>query len=319
MSIDKLARIDLNLLVCLKVLFEEENVTRAAEKLCLSQSAMSKSLAKLRVQFNDPLFTRTSHGLKPTSRAQAIKPKLNALVNQLSEIHGPDKFEPHLSNRRFNIALVESGYPLILPHFLPSLFVEAPNIKISTHIWDDSTFNKLKTGELDIGITGKDIQFSDAALTMHPPQGINEHVLYQDNQVCVVRKDHPVLQQEWDLPKYLSLRHVQVRCDGNEKWLLDFKLANLNLHRDVAITVPDFNSAASLCTYTDFVFTAPSHFSNLVAKHFDLVVLPLPLEFPPMAYTLFWHKDNQADPALDWLTKIIENRTLHLGQSTHQE
>lgn len=312
MSIEKLARIDLNLLVCLKVLFEEENVTKAAHRLCLSQSAMSKSLAKLRVQFDDPLFTRTSHGLKPTVRARALKPKLSALIHQLQDFSGPENFQPKTSDRRFNIALVESGYPLILPHFLPSLFLEAPNIRIGTHIWDDNTFNKLQSGELDIGITGKDIDTSDSLLTLHPPEGIVQHELYRDNQVCVVRKNHPILVGNWDLPRYLAQRHIQVRCDGNEKWLLDYRLADNNCERDIAITVPDFNSAASLCSFTDFVFTAPSYFSELVAKQFDLVVLPLPITFPQMAYTLFWHQDRQGDPALDWLVKIIEERTLHL-------
>ena len=83
MNIEKLARLDLNLLVCFKVLIEELNVTRTAHRLCLSQSAVSKSLAKLRTQFNDPLFIRSSHGLSPTPRTLFLKPKLDLLINQL--------------------------------------------------------------------------------------------------------------------------------------------------------------------------------------------------------------------------------------------
>lgn len=105
---------------------------------------------------------------------------------------------------------------------------------------------------------------------------------------------------------------MPLRCDGNDRWLLDYRLADMGYERDIAITVPDFNSAASLCTYTDFVFTAPSHFTHLVAQQMGLVVLPLPLEFPPMAYTLFWHRDRENDPALNWLRQIIQTKTLHL-------
>lgn len=117
MNIDKLARIDLNLLVCLQVLAEELSVTRASSRLHLSQSAVSKSLAKLREQFDDPLFIRTSHGLKPTPKMLFLKPKLETLVDQLELITQPEQFSPQSSEYRFHIAAVESVYPLILPHF----------------------------------------------------------------------------------------------------------------------------------------------------------------------------------------------------------
>jgi len=312
MKIEKLARIDLNLLVCLQVLGEELSVTRAANRLHLSQSAVSKSLAKLREQFDDPLFMRTAHGLKPTPKMLFLKPKLETLVDHLELITQPEQFSPQSSEYRFHIAAVESVYPLILPHFLPAIFIQGPNLNISTHPWTDQTFKKLQLGELDLGITGRDIDINDAKLTMLPPPDICEQEIYRDSQMCVVRKDHPVLKGQWNLQQYLALRHVQVRCDGSDRWLLDYRLADLGLERDIAITVPDFNSAASLCTYTDFVFTAPSHFTHLVAKQMDLVVLPLPMEFPPMAYTLFWHRDRESDPALSWLRQIIQTKTLHL-------
>ncbi|MGF1698250.1 LysR family transcriptional regulator [Vibrio kyushuensis] len=312
MSVEALSRIDLNLLVCLNVLIEERSVTRTAHRLCLSQSAVSKSLSKLREQFDDPLFIRTSHGLKPTPKSTFLKPKLEVLVNQLELITQPEEFSPSSSEYRFHIAAVESVYPLILPHFLPAIFQHGPNLNISTHPWTDQTFKRLQLGELDLGITGRDIDINDAKLTMLPPEDICEQEIYRDAQMCVLRKNHPALKSNWTLESYLSLRHVQVRCDGNDRWLLDYRLADIGAERDIAITVPDFNSAASLCTYTDFIFTAPSHFTHLVAKQMDLVVLPLPMEFPPMAYTLFWHRDRENDPALTWLRNIIKQKTLHL-------
>ncbi|PTO67001.1 LysR substrate-binding domain-containing protein [Vibrio splendidus] len=312
MNIEKLSRLDLNLLVCLQVLMEELSVTRTAHRLCLSQSAVSKSLAKLREQFNDPLFTRSAHGLRPTPKAVFLKPRLETLINQLDVLTQPETFIPNNSDHSFHIAAVESVYPLILPHFLPAIFRQAPKVNINTHAWTEQTFKKLQLGELDIGLTGKDIDINDARLTMLPPDDISEQEIYRDAQMCVLRRNHPALSGKWDLGTYLAQRHVQVRCDGNDRWLLDYKLADLGHQRDIAISVPDFNSAASLCTYTDFVFTAPSHFTYLVAKQLDLVVVPLPMEFPPMAYTLFWHRDRENDPALTWLRDIIKEKTLHL-------
>ncbi|MCL9782860.1 LysR substrate-binding domain-containing protein [Vibrio sp. S4M6] len=312
MSIQKLSRMDLNLLVCFSVLLDEQNVTRAAQRLNLSQSAVSKSLMKLRNQFDDPLFVRTSHGLKPTPKALHIKPKIDHIVNQLEILIEPEKFIPTSSDHCFHIATVESVFPLIFSHFLPQVFHQAPNLTIATHSWADNTFKNLQSGDLDLGITGKDIDINDAKLTMLPPNDIAELEIYQDSTLCVVRKDHPILaNQQWDLATYLSLRHVQVRCDGNDRWLLDYRLADLGHQRDIAIIVPDFNSAANLCTYTDLVFTAPRHFIELVSKQLNLEILPLPLPFPPMAYTLFWHRDRANEPALTWLRNIIEEKTLH--------
>ena len=312
MNLEKLSRIDLNLLLCFSVLLEECNVTRAANRLCLSQSAVSKSLSKLRTLFGDPLFTRHAHGLSPTPRALQLKPKLDVLITHMQSITAPPEFSPTTSEYRFHIAAVESVYPLIMPHFLPAIFSQGPNLSISTHAWNEATFDRMQKGELDLGITGKDIDIRDAMRTMYPPSDIQELEVYRDNQMCLVRANHPILTQPWNLETYLSLRHVQVRCDGSDRWLLDYKLSDMGRERDIAITVPDFNNAAALCSYTDFVFTAPRHFVHLVAEQMGLTVLPLPIEFPPMAYTLFWHKDRNRDPALNWLIDIIRQKTLHL-------
>ncbi|RJX68850.1 LysR family transcriptional regulator [Vibrio sinensis] len=309
MNIEKLARIDLNLLVCLKVLLEELNVTRTAHRLCLTQSAVSKSLAKLRIQFDDPLFSRHAHGLSPTPKALYLRPKLDVLINQLEQLTQPELFDPATSSIRFQIAAVESIYSLILPRFLPELFNQAPKVTLSTHAWSEQTFTQLQRGELDLGMTGKDIDINDAKLTLLPPSDICEQEIYQDIQMCLLRSNHPILKAPWTLEHYLSARHVQVRCDGNDRWLLDYRLADLGKERDIAITVPDFNSAASLCCYTDFIFTGPSHFVHLAAKQLALTVLPLPMPFPPMAYTLFWHKDRENDPALAWLREMIQDKT----------
>ncbi|MGF1763471.1 LysR family transcriptional regulator [Aliivibrio kagoshimensis] len=308
MFFEKLARVDLNLLVCLQVLLEECNVTYAAKRLNLSQSSVSKNLAKLRQQFNDPLFTRTAYGLNPTARAKELQLRLQPLLHELESFTRPVTFDPSLSTRRFKMSLVESTYTLILPAFLSDILTQSPHSMLDTHAWDNSTFSKLQSGEFDLGITGKDIHPNDAQLTMQQPKDIFSQEIYRDHQVCLVRKDHPILNQPWNLNAYLSLRHIQVRCVGNDRWLLDYKLADMNLERDIAVIVPDFNSAASLANHSDLIFTAPSHFMKVMAKQLDMVVLELPTDLPSMAYTLFWHEHNQEDPANLWLRNIIITR-----------
>ncbi|OOE74373.1 LysR family transcriptional regulator [Salinivibrio sp. ML290] len=308
MDLDQLQRTDLNLLVCLHVLLEECNVTGTAKRLHLSQSAVSKNLARLRAQFNDPLFTRAAHGLKPTVRAQALQAKLRALLNDVAAMTEPDHFQPHLSDRCFRFALVESAYPLLLPQFIGDMLEAAPAITLNTAAWDQTTFDGLARGNIDFGITGKDLNPADAMLTMMPPKGVLYQELCQDHQCVLMRADHPALRGPWDEARYLGLRHVQVKCDGNDRWLLDYKLAERNIERDIAMYVPDFNSAASLCTYTDLVFTSPSQFAHYIAASLNLVVRPLPTPIPPMAYTLFWHQNQENDPGHQWLKALIISR-----------
>ncbi|MFA1560987.1 LysR family transcriptional regulator [Aliivibrio fischeri] len=316
MFFEKLTKIDLNLLLTLHLLLEEKSVTRAAQRLCLSQSAVSKNLAKLREQFNDPLFSRTAYGLQPTAKARNLQEQLHTLLSHLESITEASNFNPQSSHYRFRLGLVESTYPLLLPHFMSYILNKAPNVMLDTHAWDTNTLKKLQSGEMDIGITGKDLDPKYANITMHTPEDICSKEIYRDSQMCLVRRDHPVLKQEWTLDTYLQQRHVQVRCDGKDQWLLDYKLADRGLERSIGIIVPDFNSAASLCTHTDLVFTAPSHFIKLIAQQLNLVVLPLPTELPQMAYTLFWHQQKENDAANCWLRNTIINHCKDLSVST---
>jgi len=308
MSLDKLARLDLNLLVCLYVLLDECSVTHAAHRLNLSQSAVSKSLNRLREQFDDPLFTRSAYGIQPTPFALDLAPQLESLLFNIQQLTAPKKFVPTTSKRHFKMALVESAYSLFLPQFLSDIFVEAPDIILDNQSWDSETFERLRNGELDFGITGKDLNPKDAMLTLMPPKGIKHHELCQDSQCCLVRKNHPSLKQAWDLANYLRYRHIQVRSLKNDRWLLDYKLAEKGLARDIAIYVPDFTNAANLCSHTDLIFTAPSHFARYIAAQFDLIILPLPDSLPPMAYTLFWHQHQEKDLGHKWLRQIIIRR-----------
>lgn len=312
LSLKRYTRLDLNLLVCLYVLLEECNVTHTARRLHLSQSAVSKNLARLREQLNDPLFIRISHGMKPTPRALELLPTLEKLFSEIDDFIVPTSFEPHSSNRHFKMALVDIVYTLFLPKFINDIFTEAPNITLDTQSWwKPNTFEKLKNGELDFGIFAKDIKPKDDLLTLNPPKGILSQELCRDTHQCVVRKNHPILRQdkrEWNRDCYLEQRHIQVRCGLDDLWLLDYILAEKCLSRDIAIYVPDFNSAVNLCANTDFVLTAPSYFANEIAAKLDLVVLPLPIEIPSIAYTLFWSQHQEKDLGHRWLRQMIISR-----------
>jgi DNA-binding transcriptional LysR family regulator len=307
MSLENLARVDLNLLVFLHVLLQERSVTKASEKLNLSQSAVSKSLARLRQLFDDKLFIRAPHGLVPTAQALLIKEALVPLLNNIDGLLAPKTFQPALSDRKFVMALTESVYALLLPSFINGVLSQAPGITLDALPFDKTALSKLQNRDIDFAITGKDIQEKDAALTMLTPKGVIHQELFRDNLCCLVRVDSPLLKRDWQLNTYMEAGHLQVKS-GDDKWLLDYKLADKGLERDIVMTVPDFNCAANVCRVTDLILTAPRRYADHIATLYHLTILPLPFDVPELSYSLFWHEYMEKDLAHKWLRELIMSK-----------
>lgn len=311
MNLDSLARIDLNLLVTLQVLLEEQSVTRAASRLHLSQSALSKSLNRLRELLDDPLFQRTAHGLKPTAHAISLGQELPQVLQLLYQLTQSPSFNPSSSERHFSFAMVESAYETLIPHFIGPLLQKAPRLKLDNYVWTEKSMADLQSGQIDFGIAGRDLHPQAQIRIDNLADGIECKTLFEDHQVCLVNRHHPILAKvnagEWNIEAYLKLRHVQVRCEGNNWWALDYFLAENNQHRDIASTVPDFYGAAGISAHTELVFTLPSSFAKHAQQLYSLVEIPLPFEFLPMAYVLLWHERNNQEPGHIWVRDLIMN------------
>ncbi|GIU40107.1 LysR family transcriptional regulator [Shewanella sairae] len=309
MKLENLARIDLNLLVILQVLLEEQSVTRAAARLHVSQSALSKSLNRLRDMLGDPLFLRTAHGLKPTAHAVQLGKMLPQSLQGLYQLTLPPSFTPHNSTRQFSFAMVESAYETLIPNFIGGLLSRAPNLKLDSFVWNENSIQAIQQGQIDFGIAGRELHPQSAFQVDRLPDGIAHQTLFTDHQVCLVRKNHPIISTfaagHWDLDVYLDMSHVQVRCEGNDWWALDYHLADLGHHRRLSTTVPDFYGAVSVCAHSDLIFTLPSSFAQHAKKLYHLVELPLPIEFIPLAYVLLWHERSGDDPGHRWVKEII--------------
>ncbi|ABZ74887.1 transcriptional regulator, LysR family [Shewanella halifaxensis HAW-EB4] len=309
MKLENLARIDLNLLVILQVLLEEQSVTRAANRLHVSQSALSKSLNRLRETLGDPLFLRTAHGLKPTAHAVQLGKILPQSLLSLYQLTLPPSFTPGNSTRQFSFAMVESAYETLIPYFIGTLLNRAPNLKLDSFVWSENSIQAIQQGQIDFGIAGRDLHPQSAFQVNRLPEGIAHQTLFTDHQVCLVRQKHPMLSTiaagHWDLSVYLEMSHVQVRCEGNDWWALDYHLAELGHHRRLSTIVPDFYGAASVCAHSDLIFTLPASFAQHAKKLYPLVELPLPIEFIPQAYVLLWHERNADEPGHRWVKEII--------------
>ena len=309
MNLDNLAKIDLNLLVILQILLEEESVTRAANRLHLSQSALSKSLNRLRDTLGDPLFLRTAHGLKPTAHALQLKIQLPTILQGLYQISLPPSFTPENSHRQFSFAMLESAYATLLPYYIGPILSQAPKLNLEIYGWNEKSLLDLQQGQIDFGITARELHPTADFRLNNLPEGIAHQRLFTDNQVCLVRSDHPLLASinagHWDVETYLSMSHVQVRCEGNDWWLLDYQLAESGQHRHICATLPDFYGAASVCAHSDLVFTLPSCFVPHAQKLYDLVQLPLPIDLSSLAYVLLWHERNNEEPGHQWVRDMI--------------
>ncbi|MGL4456697.1 MAG: LysR family transcriptional regulator [Plesiomonas sp.] len=308
MNLDRLSRLDLNLLVCLHVLLEESSVSRAAQRLHLSQSAVSKALARLREQLDDPLFFRTAHGLTPTYHAEQLAPALGNILHELHLLTRPPQFDPASSERHFNIVMLESAYQTLLPRFINSLLQSAPRLQLHTHLWSALSLQGLAEGQFDLAFTIRELYPSTDQQLNQLPAGLCFETLLTDEHVCLLRAQHPVLQQPWDLTQYLAMQHVQARCEGREWWSLDYLLASRGLQRNMPISVPDFFGAVAICCHTDLIFTVPRCFADHVTAHYPLTTLPLPLQPPTVAYQMLWHERHEQDPAHRWLRTFLSNR-----------
>ncbi|QUM91172.1 LysR family transcriptional regulator [Moritella sp. 36] len=309
MNLDNLAKIDLNLLAILQILLEEESVTRAAHRLHLSQSALSKSLNRLRDTLGDPLFLRTAHGLKPTAHALQLKAQLPTILQGLYHLCLPPSFIPENSHRQFSFAMLESAYETLLPHYIGPILSQAPKLNLGIYDWNEKSLLDLQQGQIDFGITARELHPTADVRLNNLPEGIAHQRLFTDNQVCLIRENHPMLASinagHWDVDAYLSMSHVQVRCEGNDWWLLDYQLAESGLHRHICATLPDFYGAASVCAHSDLIFTLPSSFVSHTQKLYGLVELPLPIDFSSLVYVLLWHERNNDEPGHKWVRDTI--------------
>lgn len=296
---------DVNLLRVLAVLLEERSVKAAAARLYLSQSAVSKQLAKLREAFDDPLFERLSKGLQPTPKALELAPNVYTVLGQIDQLTIPSEFEPKKSQRTFNFDLVETAYTIAYSYFMPPLLKQAPHVSINSKTWSDESYNRLLRREIDfaIGIYEWDARAKSHYQTI--PDELNYVELVRDHSVCLMRKNHPALQEEWNMETFLKYRHLEVTIGGVNGWLLKEVLEMQRKKIDSAVNMADLHSAVQLCSQSDLFMCYPIGAIRKLIQNTDLVVKALPIELEAGGYFLLWHRYFDNDPSHKWLRELI--------------
>ncbi|WP_394126644.1 HTH-type transcriptional regulator YidZ [Vibrio hepatarius] len=309
-----LARLDLNLLFTLQLLLQEQSVTKAAKKLNVTPSTVSKSLAKLRDWFDDPLFVNTPQGLKPTTLATSMEESLSDWMQMGTHIVSRRGDEAP-SGVTFNLA-IESPLSLIKVDELTSRIHQTyPDSKVKFHNWDYDSIDAITRGDIDIGFTGRESHPRSKESLDLLPYFINFEVLFSDLPLVYLRKDHPALEQAWNLETFLSYSHINVIWEKSEDWALDEILIEQGYRRNVRSTMASFEQALFIAEKPghDMLTTAPKYCQSYCQQlHPNLVALPIPIAEEHqhkllIPFTMIWHKRNNQNPKITWLRETLKS------------
>ena len=295
-----LRRTDLNLFVVFSAIYDEGNITRAAEALSVTQPAVSNNIARLREIFDDPLFVRVKGGVSPTPLARdLIGPVRQALRILDKTINNLEVFNPRTSERTIRISMGDLAEVIILSPLVQAIRAESAGITLHNFLSSRSkTLAKLSSGEIDFAIE---------PVELNGPN-LNSHRLVSDHFVCVLRKGHPLTNQDLSIEGYIGLDHIQVSSRPWGAGLIDMVLSKLKSSRRVAVRVQHYLMTPKLLRESDMAITVPGAFARRIygEEHFQL--LPLPFRAPPLELWLHWHASAEDDPANRWLRE----RLLHL-------
>ena len=297
-----LAGIDLNLLVVLEALLRVRSVTLAAEELGLSQPAASRALGRLRDLLDDPILIRSGHAMVPTPRALALaEPLRSSLEGIRRTLEPPEDFDPSAARRAFVLCAIDTTQAVVLPRLLEAIAERAPGVEVSTAPLraTDALFDKLAAGQVDLGI---------ARFETLPP-GFRSAFLYEDDIVCLVRKDHPRVRGTLTLTRYLAEAHLAVESSSSMErpFTIERLLAEQGHTRRVACTMDNLAMAPFVVARSDLICSAPGETIRPFAEGLALRMLPPPFEAPAFELHLVWHERNERDAGHAWLRNTLRS------------
>ncbi|MCZ8384257.1 LysR family transcriptional regulator [Achromobacter xylosoxidans] len=290
-----MSRPDLNLLLTLDVLLTECNVARAARRLHLSPSAMSRALARLRDTTGDPLLVRAGRGLVPTPRAQELREQVSRLVQEAQGVLRPaELLDPSRLSRHFTLRTSDGFVAYFGPALIALAQREAPGVRLRFVQKPDKDSAPLRDGSVDLetGVIG----------AASSPE-IRTRALFRDRFIGVVRAGHPLARGKVTAARYAAGQHVLVSRRGLDKGPIDEGLRALGLAREIAVIVAGFSDALSLARGSDLIASVPErHTGNLRAGMHSFA---LPVEVPALTVSMLWHPRMDADPAHRWLRECV--------------
>jgi len=292
-----ISRVDLNLLVVLDTIYTEGGITKAAEKLHLTQPAISHALARLRDLFNDPLFERQGYKMVPTPLTKRLIDPLRESLQQLGAmLNDTQSFDPATAKKRFVIGMRDFMESTVMPPLMQTVLSTAPGVDISTvRVNRRSLESELAGGTLDVAI--------DMLLPLTPAVKFTR--ISVDGLAVVARKGHPAVQGALDLDTYLAQRHILVTSRRQGPGFEDVEMHRLGVQRSIALRCQFYFAACRTVAQTDLLLTMPESYAHMANRQFGNQVLPFPVPLTPMDAYMYWHSSTDNDAANHWLRELM--------------
>ena len=292
--------LDLNLLVALDVLFAEKSVSRAGERLHLSQSATSGALARLRGAFHDPLLVPVGRKMTLTPLAETlVEPVRDFLVKAEAILHSTPAFEPAKSERRFRMMMSDYVETVLMTEALPRLQRLAPGVTVEVISNRESDFDAVARGEVDLTIApGKYLSAT------HPTEP-----LFSDAFTCLAWSGNRHVGRGLSLETYLRLGHVVVRFgkEGQIPTFDDWFVERYGHNRRIEVITTAFNLVPQLLIGTSRIATLHLRLAKFYQRYLPLKLIAPPVEIPPLEELMQWHKSRDRDPGTVWLRSLLKD------------
>jgi DNA-binding transcriptional LysR family regulator len=287
--------VDLNLLGPLIALLEERHVSRAAERAHMSQPAMSRTLSKLRIVFDDELLVRAPGGYRLTPRAERLQRELAVTVPQLEGLFSEQPFDPFNAVDNFHVAGTDYLLSVVGPGLVRHVRSNSPGSTLRFDAWRETVYDDLERGALDLVFAGGAV----------PSPFRSEH-LFEDRYVCLLSTDHPLhAVDRLSLKDYLDCDHVVVDIAGGRQGAVDVRLEALGHQRRASVIVPYHAFAAGAIRETNLVATLPRRFVDGLVEIPSQVVIEAPAAIGPVSFSTAWHPRLDNDPAHCWLRETV--------------
>jgi len=288
---------DLNLFPVFLAMMEERNVTRAAERLGMTQPALSNALTRLRTLLHDPLFIRERYGMQPTQKALELAPVIAAALASMDDvILGQQEFDPAQTRQLVTIAPNSYVEFVLMPSIVAQLRARAPGIRLR--------LTPFGTDLAETGVISGSTTMVIGRITEPPDNLVVQHLM-EDSLACVVRSDHPTITDSISVAQYENLKHVNMLPPGRLKAGLFQLLERKGLKREVVVSVTHFLAIPEIIAVTDYCATLPRQICQRLATDPRLKVLPAPVDLGTFPVEMAWHVRYRHDPAHRWLRTLI--------------
>lgn len=292
-------KLDLNLLLVMDAMLRERNVSRAAEGLGLTQSAMSHALNRLRNYFDDPLFVKTGHAMEPTPKAVALREAVVDVMGTVRQrIMSEVDFNPSTAQREFSLCITDMGELVFMPTLLAQLRKTAPKCSIRTmQVPAEQIEGLLASGEADLAIGS----YRTA------PEGLYKQRLFMHSFSTIAHVDNKKIKKKISLKQFEQTPQIVVTLSGKSTLAYDSVLEEKGIKRQVVMKTPHFLIVPLLIEQQpDLIATVPLELANVYARYGNIRAVEPPVDLPSFAINQYWHPLFHQEPALIWLRDLIK-------------